>query len=881
MKKNNLIDTRDTTATRPRKKIKFGNIPRPYLKNRQLLSMVVPCYNVSLYLDDFFESLFAQRGGLKNLEVICVNDGATDDTLEKLEYWASKRPDVIRIISQENGGLSAARNAGLAAAKGAWVSFPDPDDYLDETYILNIRKALGTFHRTPLLAVCAKLIYYLEDTDEVSDRHPLTWRFKKPITHRNTSDMKKHIHLAANTVWLRRKDIEKHGITFDGHGWASFEDAHFINRLFMLENDKRVSFVANARYYYRKRQNGTSLVDTAKEKKSFWLSQMEDGYLDLIKKSRELHGNVPLFIQRTVLYEMMWRIHAELSAPKKLREVLSSSEYQRSKEIFKNIFDGIDVETISNFNLARCYEEHKVGLLSLFKRKSREKFRIYLKALNSRAGITRFSFYSGEIEQITPTAIINGRPAEVAIAGARKAKFLGEDFFNEIYMDLKLKNGDRIEWLADGRAVEIKIGNNVYGNTIFFDDLEALLSPAPAINDMEQDPETQRLRELITSSDSKEKYGGCWILMDADTRADDNAEHLYRHLMKKDAHKDAYFILDRQSADWQRLEKEGFQLIDVRSDDHIAAQFNSSLLISSHADEYVKWPVKRKLFSDLAKWRTVFLQHGVIKDDLSEWLNSKAFDIFITSARAEYESITSCESRYAYTESEVFLTGLPRHDALLDSARVSEPEYIVIMPTWRRYLTDETDRIGNTRGRISSFLESDFAKQWTTFLSSQELRDAATKFDKKIVFAPHPNMAMYLSDFCVPDWVEVVDVRKGANYQKILSKCALMVSDYSSLAMEVAYIQRPVVYFQFDANKFFSGDHVYQKGYFDYELDGFGPVKSNVNDAIRSCCDILINGTPEIYAERALNFFEFRDGRCCERIEGILRSIDVLPHRIN
>jgi hypothetical protein len=327
-----------------------------------------------------------------------------------------------------------------------------------------------------------------------------------------------------------------------------------------------------------------------------------------------------------------------------------------------------------------------------------------------------------------PEAYVNGHHIKTSIIGARQTEFYDKPFFKENYVDVFLKSGDIIEWHIEDVKVELKFkGNNIPNPISWLDMLTHLRPKTPSTHTLKKHPEVARLRELIQSKEAQRKYRGCWILMDSDMRADDNAEHLYRYLMKKNATKNAYFVLNRESDDWARLEAEGIQLLEMRSDDQIAAQFNASLLISSHADHYISWPIERSLIEDLAKWKMVFLQHGVIKDDLSDWLNTKGFDVFVTSGKAEHESIASPGSRYPYTPKEVLLTGLARHDMLLEVARKTTPDTILIMPTWRRYLTDETDRNGNARKKTDQFFESEFAKQWSAILASEELRDAAKK----------------------------------------------------------------------------------------------------------------------------------------------------------
>lgn len=91
------------------------------------ISAIVPVYNTEKYLDECLNSIENQT--LKDIEIICVNDGSTDNSLKILESHAS-RDDRIKIINQENQGVSVARNAGIEAATGEYISFIDSDDLL-------------------------------------------------------------------------------------------------------------------------------------------------------------------------------------------------------------------------------------------------------------------------------------------------------------------------------------------------------------------------------------------------------------------------------------------------------------------------------------------------------------------------------------------------------------------------------------------------------------------------------------------------------------------------------------------------------------------------------------------------------------------------------
>lgn len=91
-------------------------------------SIIIPIYNVEDYLSKCLDSVIEQT--LMDIEIICVNDGSKDKSLNILQQY-SNNDNRIRIISKENGGLSSARNAGLKVAKGDYICFLDSDDYAE------------------------------------------------------------------------------------------------------------------------------------------------------------------------------------------------------------------------------------------------------------------------------------------------------------------------------------------------------------------------------------------------------------------------------------------------------------------------------------------------------------------------------------------------------------------------------------------------------------------------------------------------------------------------------------------------------------------------------------------------------------------------------
>ena len=99
--------------------------------HEELISVIIPVYNTAEYLPRCLESVL--NNTYRNLEVICINDGSKDNSIEVLNAYAQKDPR-IRVIDQENAGVSAARNRGLDDATGEYIAFVDSDDWIHRQY---------------------------------------------------------------------------------------------------------------------------------------------------------------------------------------------------------------------------------------------------------------------------------------------------------------------------------------------------------------------------------------------------------------------------------------------------------------------------------------------------------------------------------------------------------------------------------------------------------------------------------------------------------------------------------------------------------------------------------------------------------------------------
>lgn len=98
-----------------------------------MLTLIVPVYNKEQYLPRCVDALLAQTS--RDYEILLIDDGSTDRSGLICDGYAAAHPGLVRVIHKENGGLAEARNTGIEATRGEWVTFPDPDDWVEPEYV--------------------------------------------------------------------------------------------------------------------------------------------------------------------------------------------------------------------------------------------------------------------------------------------------------------------------------------------------------------------------------------------------------------------------------------------------------------------------------------------------------------------------------------------------------------------------------------------------------------------------------------------------------------------------------------------------------------------------------------------------------------------------
>lgn len=219
------------------------------------VSVIVPVYNVELYLAECMESIIGQT--LKELEIICVNDGSTDSSPEILKKYAEKDERII-LIDKKNEGYGCAMNDGLDRASGEYIGIVEPDDFIDlhmyeDLYTIAKEKDLDIIKADFYRFVCNKKGEVLKSYDALSKDGT---GYNEVINPKENDRIFRYVLNTWSGIY-RKEFIEKYHIRHNTTPGASFQDNGFWFQTFCLA--ERVCFV-NRPYYMNRRDNPNSSV---------------------------------------------------------------------------------------------------------------------------------------------------------------------------------------------------------------------------------------------------------------------------------------------------------------------------------------------------------------------------------------------------------------------------------------------------------------------------------------------------------------------------------------------------------------------------------------------------------------------------------------------
>ncbi|MDP3465190.1 MAG: glycosyltransferase [Sulfuricurvum sp.] len=255
------------------------------------VSVIIPVYNVEAYLEECLDSILSQD--LSELEIICVNDGSTDNSLVILQRYAVQDERII-LIEQENSGAASARNSGLKKARGEYIFIPDSDDYLLTTTALSLLHTTASEHDLDIVSFDFSMI-----GDEEKAYHT---KRKSGIV----SNGKDFLRNGDNIVmpWCKfYKRTYLDSIHFVYNETIAYEDDEALPRLYV--NASRVSHIDTILYAYRQRQNSV-MTQKISLKHFESLVTIITTYDSLLRK--ESHNRFRKYLKRRI-YDYLFRFY--------------------------------------------------------------------------------------------------------------------------------------------------------------------------------------------------------------------------------------------------------------------------------------------------------------------------------------------------------------------------------------------------------------------------------------------------------------------------------------------------------------------------------------------------------------------------------------------
>lgn len=358
-----------------------------------------------------------------------------------------------------------------------------------------------------------------------------------------------------------------------------------------------------------------------------------------------------------------------------------------------------------------------------------------------------------------------------------------------------------------------------------------------------------------------------WLCCERITIADDNAWIFYNWVRKNYGSDNIYFVIDHKSINFNRTDSHIIAWGSFRhyvyylsSNIHIMAMFQTpapNLRVSSHLNRFLKREINK-----------IYLRHGICKDGMEKHrYDLHHFRLFICGAKPEYEYV---KKEGGYPEQNVKYTGFARFDELLQEKR--DEGFILILPTWRLY--NAYDKKMTRDENEKKFKETKFYQYYNSLLNDSSFDNFLRKYNLKVRFCLHAEFRCFKDCFSFTS-SNIDFVKDGESIHHLLMTTSLLITDYSSVFFDVAYMNKPIVFYHFDYSEF-RQKHL-SEGYFSYEEDGMGPIAHNEKELMEFILSSYSNRgfyMENKYLERTRRFFPLQDSNNCQRIYNEIKLVE-------
>ncbi len=352
-----------------------------------------------------------------------------------------------------------------------------------------------------------------------------------------------------------------------------------------------------------------------------------------------------------------------------------------------------------------------------------------------------------------------------------------------------------------------------------------------------------------------------WLTFDKLYKGGDCGEYFYKYL---EDHRPAgvvpVYVIRKDSGDYARLVREGYHPSPYRTVGQRLSYLYASMVFATHSGVpsfggFNKWEIR--YVQDRLRAVNTCIQHGLSVQDLTYDSNRLVNNNKRYYCASGYEIENLSKPSYDYGKDVLRLTGIPRYDGLVNR----DKKQILIAPTWRSYVAMPSV-MGSSRAYNPEFVHTEYYRIYQGLLENRMLRETAQRCGYRILYLLHPALDAQKKDFHGDDAVKIASSLE-ISYEQALTESSLMVTDYSGVQFDFAYMRKPVVYFHSPGLP----PH-YEEGGFFYDTQGFGEICTQEDELVQTICDYMESGCAlkPFYRARQDDFFAFDDHENCRRI---------------
>ncbi len=795
-----------------------------------MITILIPLYNSAKDVSTLISALYPLE---TDCELLLINDGSTDNTSVVCKALAATHPE-IRLIDIPHGGVSAARNAGLKAAKGKYILFLDSDDRLSKGSV----KALSDFFDT--MPDDVDLVTYPIETLYRGNLQPPHFRYRY-LVNSGVYDFNAYPYIGQTTMNIVVRNKFENNVLFDENMTFNEDQKYCCD---VMKNSLKMGFCADAIYIYNRSESSSS----GKMNGSCYIFEQA---LKMFEDMFRGYDYVPAAFQGLYINDLAWKLRSNILYPYHYDEKSFEFAMERIKALLAKVENDIilnhpDINFFHKFywlslkpnsGIKPFFERNRFGLVINKKNVyQKPKFEIVVVRIRVDNGNFVFrGFIKSPVfsfsEKPELNAIINKEPVKQELFLSAHSYYFCHTQTNTFYgfyveipeNELKtlsfrvkidgfnynciytfmtkspfshaLKRYDSVVGKRhlhyNTNKGEFSFGNNSV-NTVLSNNTKNTL------------PNAAFIRRKALKLKEKDK-----IHLYVDCRGVEKDNGYYKFLEdwgKKDGVIRKY-IYDPQNKNLSALfsRKQLKDVIPFGSKKHKSYFLAAEKIFTAFIEDINLFPFENyeyDTYSDFFDFEVVYLQHGILHGSLPWKYTPEMIMADRVCVSTDYEQRLFWE-KYHFRKEDIL--PIPMHRlSTLDKNAVPERK-ILFAPSWRQYLIGP-DIDGVWQPLSDVFVASDYFKGISDLLNSPELEMLLEKYDYTLDFKLHPIFSCYQQYFKIKNKrVRVIDTsEKIEKYEKF-------ITDFSSFMFDFIYLDRQVYSFIPDDMQFRCGMNAYRE----------------------------------------------------------------------